>query len=114
MGLLEEAKEILADAFGNEVADQLDNFDDPNKYPKDFIEECVFFLAKIAGQEVADKKFAPLMKKYTKPGSGKKNTSDTQPAALLKSGKSTGKKVPINAINASVINHFLNGAIIGF
>ena len=64
MGLLEDAKAILAEAFGNEVADQLDNFDDPKKYPKDFIEECVFFLAKIAGQEVADKKFAPLMKKY--------------------------------------------------
>lgn len=112
MGLLEEAKEILAEAFGKEVADQLDNFDDPNKYPKEFIDECIFFLAKIAGPEVADKKFAPLVKKYMKSGPCKKNITNIRPAAPLKSQKSKGTNSQIAAINASVISHFPNISII--
>ncbi|MCJ7816730.1 MAG: hypothetical protein MUP55_02630 [Candidatus Aenigmarchaeota archaeon] len=69
MALKEEAKSIFSQLFGPEVAKQVDRFDKPENYPKDFLDECVFFLGKLIGEDAAKRKFEPLYKKYT-PGTG--------------------------------------------
>ncbi len=66
MGLKEEAKAIFEGLFGSEIAKQLDSFDNPEKYPTDFIEECTTFLGKFIGDEAARKKLKPLANKYVK------------------------------------------------
>jgi len=66
MRLNEEARKIFLDLFGPEVAKQLDNFDDPQKYPEDFLNECTYFLAKLIGEKSAKKKLLPLYEKYAK------------------------------------------------
>jgi hypothetical protein len=66
MGLKEEAKSIFESLFGSEIAKQLDSFDNPEKYPMDFLEECTTFLGKFIGEEAARKKLEPLNKKYMK------------------------------------------------
>ena len=66
MTLREEARQIFIGMFGPEVAKQVDKFDKPEDYPKDFLDECVFFLGKLIGQESAKKKFLPLYEKYAK------------------------------------------------
>ena len=64
--------------FGSVVAKQLDNFDNPEKYPKDFLEECTDFLGKFIGEDAAKKKLEPLARKYLteekakQPAKGKK------------------------------------------
>jgi len=71
MGLREDAKKIILDLLGEEVAKQLDNFENPEKYPKDFLNECIYFLSKLIGEETAKAKFQPLYKKYIKTESKK-------------------------------------------
>lgn len=71
MGLLEDAKGIVSQVFGPEVADQLDYFDDPARYPDDFLDECVFFIGKLIGNDAAKKKFELLIKKYLKANANK-------------------------------------------
>jgi len=66
MALKDEAKSILEKLLGPEVAKQVDNFDDPEKYPKDFLDECVYFLSRLIGEETARKKFEPLYRRYVK------------------------------------------------
>jgi len=66
MPILDEAKKIFQDLLGEEVAKQLNGFSDPKKYPKDFLDDCVYFLSKFIGEEAAKKKFELLYKKYTK------------------------------------------------
>ena len=66
MGLYEDSKKIIMDILGEEVAKQLDNFEDPEKYPEDFLNECIYFLSKLIGDETAKSKFQPLYKKYIK------------------------------------------------
>jgi hypothetical protein len=64
MGLKEDAKAVFGGLFGSEIAKQLDNFDSPEKYPKDFLEECDTFLGKFIGEKAAEKRLEPLAKKY--------------------------------------------------
>lgn len=64
--LQEEAKKILFDTFGSEVAKLTGRFENPEKYPKDFLDQCTFFLAQLVGEEVANQKFQSLYKKYVK------------------------------------------------
>ncbi|MBU4452555.1 MAG: hypothetical protein ABIF85_01520 [Nanoarchaeota archaeon] len=66
MALKEDAKKIIEEIGGELVAKQVYLFDDPRKYPADFLEECTHFLGDIIGQESAEKKFGPLYKKYMK------------------------------------------------
>ena len=65
MTLKEEAKGIFTELFGPEVAKQVDKFDKPEDYPKDFLDDCVFFLGKFLGEDTAKRKFESLYKKYT-------------------------------------------------
>jgi hypothetical protein len=65
MTLREEVKKVFTELFGPEVAKQVDRFDKPEDYPKDFLDECVFFLGKFIGDNAAKRKFEPLYKKYT-------------------------------------------------
>ena len=66
MGLKEDAKAVFESLFGSEIARQLDSFDNPEKYPQDFLEECSTFLGKFIGENAARKKLEPLAKKYLK------------------------------------------------
>jgi hypothetical protein len=62
--LRDEARRVFSELFGPEVAKQVDNFDKPEEYPKEFLDECTFFLGKLIGDDAAKKKFEPLRKKY--------------------------------------------------
>lgn len=66
MSLKDDAKAIFQNLLGPEISKQIDNFDNPEKYPRDFLEECVDFLGKFIGKNAAEKKFEPLYKKYSK------------------------------------------------
>jgi hypothetical protein len=72
VGLLEDAKGIFKDALGPDVAKQLDDFEDPEKYPDIFLKECVFFLGKLVGEASAEEKLRPLVKKYSDSKGAKK------------------------------------------
>jgi len=61
-----DAKKIFLNLFGPEIAKQIDNFEDPNKYPKEFLEECTYFLSKLIGEKPAKEKLMPLYKKFKK------------------------------------------------
>jgi hypothetical protein len=69
MTLREEARQIFVDLFGPEIAKEVDEFDKPEDYPRDFLDECTFFMGKLIGEGSARKKFEPLYKKYA-PGEG--------------------------------------------
>ena len=73
MGLREDAKSRMDEILGEDASESvLQNFDDPKKYPQDFIEEVEFFLKKLIGDEPAQKKVAPLYIKYhLKPAIGR-------------------------------------------
>lgn len=66
MTLKDEVASILKNLLGPGIAKQLDNFDDPAKYPNDFLDECTYFLGQFIGDEAAKKKMEPLYKKYIK------------------------------------------------
>lgn len=66
MSLYDDAKKIFLELFGPELAKQLDNFENPEKYPKDFLDECTYFLSKLIGEDASKAKFQPLYKKYLK------------------------------------------------
>jgi hypothetical protein len=66
MGLKGDAKAIFEGLFGSEIAKRLDDFDNPEKYPKDFLEECTNFLGELIGEQAAKKKIEPLRKRYLK------------------------------------------------
>jgi len=66
MGIREDVKKIFAEILGPEFVDVVDNFENPEKYPKDFLEECKYFLEKIIGKEAAEKNLQPLYEKYLK------------------------------------------------
>jgi len=68
MDLKEEVKSILEKTIGNEAAKAMDAFEDPEKYPDDFLNEAVSFLAKFIGEEAAKKRFESLFKKYKASG----------------------------------------------
>ena len=65
-GLYGKTKKIFLNIFGPEVAKQLDNFQDPKKYPKDFLDQSKFFLSKLLGERMAEEKLLNLYKKYAK------------------------------------------------
>jgi len=52
--------------LGPLISKQLDNFDNPEKYPKDFLDECAYFLGRFIGETAAKNKLEPLYKKYAK------------------------------------------------
>jgi len=62
--LKNDAMKIFLELYGTEVAKQLNDFEDPRKYPKDFLEECTYFLSKLMGEEPAKKRLLPLYEKY--------------------------------------------------
>jgi hypothetical protein len=66
MSLKEDTKAVFEGMFGSTVAKQLDSFDNPEKYPQDFLEECTGFLGKFIGNDAAKKRLEPLAKKYLK------------------------------------------------
>ncbi|MFH1237319.1 MAG: hypothetical protein V1648_02845 [Candidatus Aenigmatarchaeota archaeon] len=66
MALKDEAKSLFDKMLGSVISDQLKNFDNPEKYPKDFLDECTDFLGKFIGSDAAKKKMDPLYRKYIK------------------------------------------------
>ncbi len=66
LGLKEDAKKMFEELLGPQVARQLDNFEDPVRYPDDFLNECEHFLSELIGKDAAEKKMDLLRKKYEK------------------------------------------------
>ena len=66
MTLKEESRDIIKKSLGKEIAKQIDSFDDPEKYPGDFINQCIYFLGSLIGEENAKKEFSPIVNKYLK------------------------------------------------
>ena len=66
LGLKEDAKKLFEELLGPQVAQQLDNFDDPKRYPVDFLDECEHFLSELIGRDAAENKMNALRKKYDK------------------------------------------------
>ena len=64
MGLKEDIKKIFLDLFGPDVANQVERFEDPERYPQDFLEECIFFLAEFVGEQAATSLLQPVVSKY--------------------------------------------------
>ena len=69
--LKNDARELFLGLFGTEATKQIDNFEDPIKYPKDFLDECNFFMAKMIGEYAAKRKMQPLYRRYLKINSNK-------------------------------------------
>lgn len=61
-----EVKDIFIKLFGAEIAKVVDTFDDPKRYPKEFMEECIYFLEKLIGRERALELLLPIFKKHFK------------------------------------------------
>jgi len=66
MTLKAEAGSVFEKLLGPLISKQLDNFDNPEKYPKDFLDECAYFLGRFIGETAAKNKLEPLYKKYAK------------------------------------------------
>ncbi len=64
MGVEEEAKEKISELLGEEIIQKIKESQDPSKDPKEFLDECVFILGKLIGEEAAKKKFEELYKKF--------------------------------------------------
>ena len=62
--LKEDVKMIFENLVGIDVSKVIEGFEDPEVYPKDFLEECEYFLANFIGMEAAHQKLLPLYKKY--------------------------------------------------
>jgi hypothetical protein len=60
----EDFRSIFQGLFGSDVAKQVDGFDNPERYPNEFVEECTDFLGKLIGRDAAVKKLETLYKKY--------------------------------------------------
>ncbi len=71
MGLQEDAEKIISELVGPEVAKQINDFEDPKKYPEEFLNECIYFLSRLIGENAAKAQFLPLYKKYFKIKSNK-------------------------------------------
>ncbi len=63
-GLKEDVVSVCIELCGKDFAKQIDSFDDPDKYPKDFVEEAIYFVSKLVNPEIVKKKFKPIIKKY--------------------------------------------------
>ena len=70
MGLKEDAMRTIISIFGKEAAKQIASFENPDKYPKDFLDECVYFMSDLMGSEATKIVFGPLYRKYIKPHRG--------------------------------------------
>ncbi len=65
MGLKDDVLAGIGEVLGADSAEHVvGTFDAPEKYPKEFLDECFFFMQKLMGDEAAEKKVAPLYKKY--------------------------------------------------
>ncbi|MCX8178732.1 MAG: hypothetical protein N3D75_02815 [Candidatus Aenigmarchaeota archaeon] len=64
MDIAKEAKNIIKQIVGEEAAEMINKFSDPKRYPKEFLEDCIYFLAKFVGEEAARERFSKLYKKY--------------------------------------------------
>ena len=65
MSLKEDVLAGISEILGADSAKQvIGNFDDPKKYPKDFLDEYRFFMQKLIGYDAAQRKVYPVYKKY--------------------------------------------------
>ncbi len=68
MGIVEEAKEVIYNTFGEFSAKKVDYFAeqiDYKKHPKEFLDTCKNFLAGMLGERFAYQQFKKLYEKYT-------------------------------------------------
>ncbi len=74
MSLHEEVKKLFLELLGEEFAKVIDTFENPKIYPKDFLDECKYFLEKIIGKEAAEERVEPIYEKYVKVKRERKKT----------------------------------------
>ena len=68
MGIVEEARKIIYDTFGEFSAKKVDAFAEEinsKRRPKEFLDRCKSFVAAMLGEEIAMSKFSRLYEKYT-------------------------------------------------
>lgn len=94
MSLYDDAKKIILELFGPKFLSVLDTFEDPKKYPEEFLNEFRYFLEMIIGKEATEEKVKPLYEKYTKAGKSKKKLN--KPTSFLKGFSCflCGRKIP--------------------
>ena len=68
MGIVEDAKRVIYDTFGEFSAKKVEVFAEeinPKKHPKEFLDRCKSFVSGMLGEVMAQQKFAKLYAKYT-------------------------------------------------
>ncbi len=69
MDIVEDAKRVIYDTFGEFSAKRVEVFAaeiDPEVHPKEFLDRCKSFVSGMLGEVLAQQKFAKLYAKYTK------------------------------------------------
>ncbi|MEM7825872.1 MAG: hypothetical protein QW412_03380 [Candidatus Aenigmatarchaeota archaeon] len=95
MSLYEDAKRIILDLFGPKFLNVLDSFEDPKKYPMEFLEELKYFLEKAIGKEAAEEYVKPLYEKYGKTRKIKKIAKESTSSSKGLSLFFCGGKIPL-------------------
>jgi len=91
MGLYEDVKKIFLELLGEDAIKVLDAFENPKLYPKEFLDQCKYFLSEIVGENIAKEKLKPLYKKYKSLILGKKIEKLIFPMRKLKEGELSGR-----------------------
>ena len=67
MGIVDEAKRVIYNTFGEFSAKKVELFAEeinPKKHPKVFLDRCKSFVSGMLGEEIAMQKFSHLYEKY--------------------------------------------------
>ena len=68
MALLDEAKKVVYDTFGEFSAKKVEIFAEEinaRKHPKQFLDRCKSFVSGMLGEAIAKEKFSKLYTKYS-------------------------------------------------
>ncbi len=91
MGLYEDVKQIFLELLGEDATKVLDTFENPKLYPKEFLDQCKYFLSEVIGEKLAEEKLKPLYRKYRSLILGKKVEKLIFPVKKLKEGEISGR-----------------------
>ncbi len=66
MSIRNDVRQVILKLAGPKAASIVDTdaFDNPQKYPEDFLNEAAYFLSRLVGERAAERKLEPLYKKY--------------------------------------------------
>jgi hypothetical protein len=72
MGIVDDAKKVVYDTFGEFSAKKVEFFAEEinaGRHPKEFLDRCVSFVSGMLGEAAAKEKFSKLYSKYGKKAS---------------------------------------------